>query len=76
MGLMEDVQAAAHPVNLCKFARWLIQQDKKYQQEIADVLAGDFNSNVIWRVLASKHGQFVSASVFGRHRRGECSCDI
>lgn len=74
MGLLEDVAAASKPVPVCKTGRWLAGQSEKYRAEIEDAFGSEYATNVIWRVLVAKHGQFVSASVFARHRDGRCAC--
>ena len=74
MGLLDDIEAACKPRTICKFAQWFEEQDEDYQTEISEALDGGFPTRTIWRVLTAKHGQFVSATVFERHRNGVCSC--
>lgn len=74
MGLLDEIAAATQNITVCKFGRWLEEQDTKYQAELADALSSEFPTNTIWRVLVSKHGNFVSASVLAKHRTRGCSC--
>lgn len=76
MGLLDDIAAAAKPVQYCKTGRWLADQTPKYRAEIEDALASDYSTNTIWRVLTAKHGQVMSASVFAKHRERRCCCGI
>lgn len=75
MGLIEDIAAISKSSQPCKFGRWLAEQDPKYQVEVQEALAAEFPTNIIWRVLIGKHGQFCSASVFARHRSRGCGCE-
>lgn len=74
MGLIDEVAAASKPIQECKFGRWLGEQSETYRVEVGKALGSEYPTNVIWRVLVGKHGQFVSASVFARHRDGRCAC--
>jgi hypothetical protein len=74
MGLLDEIATANQGVTACKFGRWFQEQDKKYQAELADALNSDFPTNTIWRVLVAKHGHFVSANVFAKHRMRGCAC--
>lgn len=74
MGLLDEIASANHGITACKFARWLEGQDKKYQAELADALNSEFPTNTIWRVLVTKHGHFISAQAFSKHRLKRCAC--
>ena len=74
MGLLDEIATANHGIGACKFGRWFEEQDKKYQAEIAEALSSEFPTNTIWRVLVGKHGHFVSAQAFSKHRHRRCAC--
>ena len=74
MGLLDEIATATQGITACKFGRWLEEQDSKYQAELADALSSEFPTNTIWRVLINKHGRFVSAQAFSKHRQQRCSC--
>jgi hypothetical protein len=74
MGLLDEIATANQGIAACKFGRWFEEQDKKYQAELADALSSDFPTNTIWRVLINKHGRFVSAQAFSKHRQQRCAC--
>jgi hypothetical protein len=76
MGFLDDIAAAANPVQFCKMGRWLAEQDPKYRVEIEDALRSEYGTNTIWRVLTNKHGQVMSASVFAKHRERRCCCGL
>jgi hypothetical protein len=74
MGLLDEIATVNQGVTVCKFGRWFEVQDPKYQAELADALNSEFPTNTIWRVLISKHGRFVSAQAFAKHRHQRCAC--
>lgn len=75
MGLFEEIVSATQKIDICKFAKWLQEQKPDYQKEILDVLASDFPTHTIWRVLSDRHSRFASSDVLARHRSGKCCCE-
>lgn len=76
MAFLDELAAATNPVQVCKMGRFLAEQTSKYRAEVEEALASEFASNTIWRVLTSKHGNVVSASVLAKHRERRCCCVV
>ncbi len=75
MGFMDDLKAVSG-VEPCKVGRWLETIDDLYRAEVLQACEEGFPSKTIWRVIVNREGQVFSDSVFLRHRKGECGCEL
>ena len=74
MGFLDDVRDLTD--SQCKVARWLNTLDDEYRSEVLEAIGAGYPAKTIWRVIVNREGMVFSESVFARHRKGECGCEL
>lgn len=73
MGIMDDMQDEAVKAKPCKAARFIATLSEQDQLELQQVLAAEFSTQQILRVL-TRRGAVLSHDALYKHRRGTCCC--